>query len=92
MWIYIIFLLPLLILTSGCLPTTPEVEVIERHCALVDLQEKPNVPAIEWIEQSELQCLDTENYNLLKQRESLIKTYANYCINVYEGAQKRCKE
>lgn len=86
-------LIPLLVFSSGCLTTTaPEPEIIERRCTLVDLKEKPSVPAVDWIQKAELMCVDPENYFYLKQRESLIKTYANYCVRVYEGAKERCGE
>jgi len=88
-----LILIPLLVFMTGCLATSPpEPEIIERHCALVDLKEKPNVPAVDWIQNGELMCTDPENYFYLKRRESLIKTYANYCIRVYEGAQERCRK
>lgn len=90
---FALILIPLLIIASGCLATNPpDPEVIERHCALVDLKDKPEIPAVEWIEHNGLRCLDDPNYNNLKQGFSLIKTHGNYCIRVYEGAQERCKE
>lgn len=84
-------LIPLLILTASCIPsTTPEPEIIERRCTLPTLDLKPSVPAIDWVQNGVLMCVDPENYFYLKQRESLIKTDSNYCRKVYNQAQERC--
>lgn len=91
--IFAIIAIPLLIILPGCLPSsTPEPEVIERHCAIADLKPKPTVPAVEWLIVDGLMCVDPENYVFLKTRQSLISTYANYCTTVYKQTQERCKE
>ena len=93
MWIYILILfLSQLIFLSGCIPATPEIEVIERHCALEDLREKPEIPDVQWVQVGDLKCVDSENYKNVKLQKSIPLGYANYCVRVYEGAKKRCEE
>lgn len=90
---FAVIAIPLLFVFSACIPSsTPEPEIIERHCAIADLKPKPSIEEIEWLDHDGLRCLTPIEYDQLKEGTSLIRSDANYCRNVYKGVQERCKE
>lgn len=83
-------------LLLSCLPSSqPDIQVIERKCALVDLDPKPSIPAIEFVTRDEgcshFRCMTEENFYDLETRDDLLRNEVNYCREVYTGAKERCK-